>query len=306
MRAAQTLRRLIGPLELIHDQAGPGLLRLTRLGICGLWIFKLLLDPVWRLAWLPRELLIPTGILALFPAGLLEELFTPSGLGLLWVATVGILVTCLTNRFFWLTSTVAALLLTVYSSVIRSFGPAVHTDIVLLLAVYVLALFSWADFFASRSQRGREVKRSWSSAPLITIVMLLCLSYFLVGMNRVLLGGARVFTGDSMEVWTVDASLRGYFFNTNVGWHLPEWPVVLTMLKLGLPVITFFEITAPLCLVSSHYRWVFIPTMLSFHLLSLVLMNIFFFDDMLLYLLLVDWGRSFPGGIGRNYGIRRN
>jgi hypothetical protein len=66
------------------------------------------------------------------------------------------------------------------------------------------------------------------------------------------------------------------------------------MLRSGLPVITLFEITAPLCLASSHYRWVFIAVMLSFHLLSLVLMNIFFFDDMLLYLLLVDWSRRFP------------
>ena len=75
------------------------------------------------------------------------------------------------------------------------------------------------------------------------------------------------------------------------------------MLKAGLPVITLFEITAPLCLVLSHYRWVFIPTMLSFHLLSLLLMNIFFFDDMLLYLLLIDWSKRFsslrqPPGAG--------
>jgi hypothetical protein len=66
------------------------------------------------------------------------------------------------------------------------------------------------------------------------------------------------------------------------------------MLRSGLPVITLFEMTAPLCLVSSHYRRLFIPVMLSFHLLSLVFMNIFFFDDMLLYLLLIDWSRRFP------------
>jgi hypothetical protein len=28
--------------------------------------------------------------------------------------------------------------------------------------------------------------------------------------------------------------------------------------------------------------------------MSLVFMNIFFFDDMLLYLLLIDWARRFP------------
>ena len=52
-------------------------------------------------------------------------------------------------------ATLAAVLLTAYSCLIRGFGPAVHTDIVLLLAVYALAGFSWADFFQSRSDNGK-------------------------------------------------------------------------------------------------------------------------------------------------------
>jgi len=186
-----------------------------------------------------------------------------------------------------LSYTVAAILLTVYSSVIRSFGPAVHTDIVLLLSVYALAGFAWADMFAPKAP-GRY------SYPLITIAGMLCLAYTLVGLNRAVAGGIDVFTGGTMTAWAVDASLRGYYFNTNIGWHVPEWPLVNFMLCAGLPAITVFEITAPLCLASPYYRRVFIPVMLSFHGLSLVFMNIFFFDDMLLYLLLIDWSRMFP------------
>jgi hypothetical protein len=128
---------------------------------------------------------------------------------------------------------------------------------------------------------------------LVTVVALLCLTYCLVGLNRTIVS-SQAFTGNSMEIWTIDASLRAYYFNTGIGWHLPDWPAVVFFLRLGLPVITFFEITAPLCLIWPRYRWIFIPVMLSFHLLSLVLMNIFFFDDMLLYLLLIDWSRRFP------------
>jgi hypothetical protein len=184
--------------------------------------------------------------------------------------------------------------LTVYSCLIRSFGPAVHTDIVLLLAVYVLAGFAWADWIASKLGGKKSPPGAWSSYPLVTIVAMLSLSYCLVGLNRTIGGGLRVFTGDTMEAWAIDASLRGYYFNTNIGWHIPEWPAIVLMLRSGLPFITLFEITAPLCLASSHYRWIFIPVMLSFHLMSLVFMNIFFFDDMLLYLLLVDWSRRYP------------
>jgi hypothetical protein len=287
MRASQTLRRLIGPLELIHEQAGPGLLRLTRIGIFALWIVKLLLDPFWRLAEMPREMFQPVGVIGLLSPTAIDVLLRPITLYVFLVMTLAVLGFTLLQRMFPFTSTLAAILLTIYSSLIRSFGPAVHTDIVLLLAVYALALFSWADFFAPNA-RGRY------SYPLVTIVAMLTLSYCLVGLNRSIAGGLGVFTGDTMEAWTIDASLRGYYFNTNIGWHIPEWPVVVFMLRGGLPFITLFEITAPLCLASSHYRSIFIPIMLSFHLLSLVFMNIFFFDDMFLYLLLIDWSRRFP------------
>jgi hypothetical protein len=302
MRIAQTLRDLLGPLELIHEQAGPRLLRLARLGIFALWMFKLLLDPLWRLAEMPREMFRPVGILNLLPANALDALLRPGALTLFLVATLLVLALGLTNRAFPVVATLAAILLTAYSSLIRGFGPAVHTDIVLLLAVYVLAGFAWADFLEVKFGKTSDSLsvgtvidcRTWSSYPLVTIVTLLCLSYMLVGINRAVAGGINVFTGDTMETWAIDASLRGYYFNTNIGWHLPEWPLIALLLKLGLPVITVFEITAPLCLASPHYRWVFLPTMFSFHLLSLVFMNIFFFDDMLLYLLLIDWSRRFP------------
>jgi hypothetical protein len=277
---------------LLHEQAGPRLLRLARLGIFALWIVKLLLDPLWRLADLPREMLKPVGILNLLPATALDTLLTPSGLTSFLVATLLVLALGLTDKFFHLTATVAALLLTAYSSLIRSFGPAVHTDIVLLLAVYALAGFAWADWIALKF--GGKKSDASSSYPLVTIVAMLCLSYCLVGLNRTVAGGIEVFTGDTMEAWAVDASLRGYYFNTNIGWHVPEWPGITLMLRGGLPVITLFEILAPLCLAWPRFRWVFIPVMLSFHALSLVFMNIFFFDDMLVYLLLVDWSRRFP------------
>ena len=286
MRIAETLRRLIGPVELIHEQAGPRLLRLTQLGIFALWILKLSLDPLWRLSELPKEMIRPVGVLNLLSPGALDQLMRPGALCVFLIATIVVAMLAALHRWFLLTSTLAAILLTVYSSIIRSFGPAVHTDIVLLLAVYALAGFAWADFFAPKA-RGRY------AYPLITIVALLCLSYCIVGLNRVISGGMGVFAGETMEAWAIDASLRGYYFNTNIGWHIPEWPVALFFLQSGLPVITLFEILAPLCLVMPRFRWVFIPVMISFHLLSLVFMNIFFFDDMFCYLLLVDWSRRF-------------
>jgi hypothetical protein len=252
---------------------------------------KLLLDPLWRLAEMPTEMLHPVGVLNLLSPTMLAAVFTGLGLTRFWDCAL-VVVACCLPPMRWevgaaLRYTLAAIVLTFYSSIIRSYGPAVHTDIVLLLATYALAGFAWADLFAPRAP-GR------SSYPLITIVLMLTLAYTLVGLNRAVSGGFNVFTGETMTSWAVDASLRGYYFNTGVGWHVPDWPVVNFMLQAGLPVITVFEIIAPLCLASPYFRRVFIPVMLSFHALSLVFMNIFFFDDMLLYLLLIDWSRMFP------------
>src|ERR1700734_2984579 len=183
MRASQTLRHLIGPIELIHEQAGPRLLRLTRLGIFLLWIVKLSLDPLWRLAEMPREMFQPVGILGLLPASAVDDLLTPSGLTALLFLPLIVLVLCLTNKAFPVTSIFAAVLLTTYSSLIRSFGPAVHTDIVLLLAVYALAGFAWADWIALKFGGTKSRSGAWSSYPLVTIVALVCLAYCPPGLN---------------------------------------------------------------------------------------------------------------------------
>jgi hypothetical protein len=292
MRAPAPLRSFPGPIELIHAEAGPGLLRLARLGIFALWIVKLLLDPVWRLSQLPMDFIRPVGLLVFVSPDRAPFFWSEPSLMLLWIVTLMVLIMGLTNRAFALVATVAAVLLTIYSSVIRSFGPAVHTDIVLLLSTYALALFAWADI-AQKPFARKSSTAPTSSLPLVAIVAVLCLCYSLVGINRAI-ASPQTFTGNSMEVWTIEASLRAYYFNTGVGWHIPQWPLVVLFLRAGLSVITFFEITAPVCLISPLYRCIFIPVMLSFHLLSLVLMNIFFFDDMLLYLLLVDWSKRFP------------
>ena len=291
MRTPASLRSFPGPFELIHAQAGPGLLRLARLGILALWIVKLLLDPLWRLGELPPEIIHPAGVLAWVGPDHFPFFWSGASLTFLWIVTLMVLVMALTNRAVAPLNTAAAALLTIYSSVIHSFGPIVHSEIVLLLSVYALALFAWADVI---ERRGHRTATPNASAPLVMIVLLLTLTYSVVGINRLFASFPDVFTGDSMEIWTIDASLRGYYFNTGIGWYLPHWPVVIFLLRVGLSVITLFEIAAPLCLVSFRFRRVFIVVMLSFHVLSLVLMNIFFFEDILLYLLLIDWSKKFP------------
>ena len=59
--------------------------------------------------------------------------------------------------------------------------------------------------------------------------------------------------------------------------------------KLGFAVTTFFELLSPLCLLSRHFRYVWVAVIVSFHVGTRLLMNIFFWHNLLLMaVLLID------------------
>ena len=65
------------------------------------------------------------------------------------------------------------------------------------------------------------------------------------------------------------------------------YPRVFSMLACaGFPVVTLFEMFAPLCFISSRFRWMFLIVMLPFHLLAWIVMEIFFGSTCSLHLIL--------------------
>ena len=63
---------------------------------------------------------------------------------------------------------------------------------------------------------------------------------------------------------------------------------MVTMTTTWNPV---FEVMAPLCLVDHWFRRVFIVLMTGFHVVVIVTMEIPFVENMLLFVLLLDWSR---------------
>ncbi len=298
MDYAHFLYRLVGPFEILNENPSPRLLLYLRRGVFGLWIFKMLLDPMWRLSALPLSILKGLGFLNLLTDEQKAFVFRADTLTAIWALSIVFCLLTFIPRFFAPAATVASLLVTIVSTVDRAYGDPVHTDIALVWTSWALAFFAWADLYLyyERKSAGTGEKVEFTEDarwPFFTVAALLCSTYVLVSISRIIQGQFyyNVFFNRSMEDFVVDASIRAYYFDTGLGWHAPEYPLFALTLRIGFVFITIAELVAPLAFIWPKFRWFFIPFMISFHALSLVFMNIFFFDDMLLYLVLIDWDR---------------
>ncbi len=90
---------------------------------------------------------------------------------------------------------------------------------------------------------------------------MLCLSYCLVGLNRTVRGRNRSL--HRRHDGSVGHRCQPARLLLQHEYRLAYSGVAVGRLHASqrLPVITVFEITAPLCLAVPHYRWIFIPVM---------------------------------------------
>lgn len=124
--------------------------------------------------------------------------------------------------------------------------------------------------------------------PVRLVQVLLCQMYFFAGYAKLLASG---------WAWPAAANVRGYLLVLNqglatdpastLGYALAEHPLACALLGWGGLA---FELLFPLALVSRRARWVLLPLAVAFHLANALLFRIFF-QNALLLLVLVEWGR---------------
>lgn len=125
--------------------------RLMGIAVFGVWLIKTLLIPVDSLADLPFSLFEPVGFLSVWPDATLWLLLQPTSLHWLTVATIVTLVLVLVDLGQPLAGVAACVLITLQQGLIRGFSEHVHhSDLVLLYAAYLLALFPAADLLARK------------------------------------------------------------------------------------------------------------------------------------------------------------
>jgi predicted DCC family thiol-disulfide oxidoreductase YuxK len=123
---------------------------------------------------------------------------------------------------------------------------------------------------------------------LVGIVALICAAYLFIGANRLAHGGVELFQSNTLAEWILGSNLRDADPASTAGVRWIGNPVTAAVGRLGFPLLTALEISAPLCLLSTRYRWFFLPSMLVAHVGILALMRIDFTDLSLALLLFID------------------
>ncbi len=282
---------------MLHEGAGPRALGLFRVVVFGIWILQLLWTPVTRGGRLPPELFDAPGLLGLLPGEAWTLLLHPVALGV----TQGVLLVlfaaaALGVRPFWVIGPLAALGLLYFDGFAKGWGSYVnHAQFASLYAGILLAVAPAADGFVPwrRGEARREqgpARRLPDGAPgtgayrfpLVGTALLVAVTYALIGLHRLRMGGWEIFTGDALPTYMVLRTLEysGYPFSLSL--TLLDQPSALALLKAGFVAITLLEVLSPAALLSRRFRLLWLPAMVGFHLVTLVTMNIFFWENLIL------------------------
>lgn len=288
---------------MIHRDASSRTLGLARILVFGIWIIAVCRLPIEDLAALPG--LERHGVLRLLPdaawASLLDrDVLAAFRFGLL----VPLAWLVLGLGPFRPVALLTALALTVFDGIAKSHGPFLnHGESMSLYAVYLLALFPCADGAALVRRRRPRAGDVRYAAPLMLVAAMMTLLYSFVAANRIGEAGLAFFTSDSLGVYLLDRGLEHSVFQFTMGLDVVRggW---LEAAKLGFVVVTACELTSPLLLFFRGYRWLWLAVMVPFHIGTVVLMNILFWQNLLLIgFFLTDW-ESLLSGLRRRASLR--
>lgn len=268
-----------------------------RLAVLFIWIVTVAKTPYESYAHLPPGEGFGVGRLLLaWPVGQ-ELLFDPTILiSLQTVALLTLSFAAVIHRW-WITPMAfcIVILLDVVSKSVGGF--ANHAATVPLLALGLFSLFAKLPFLGAQElatlPRRRFVEcRRFESAPpaaihmgLLSLLQLaVVLPYSFVGLERILQGGLSLFSGTALLQY-LSAASRGFAsYEPWLGGYtsLLQLEPVRAALNLGFLMVTMLEITSAGLLWSQRYRRLWLAGMVLFQLSTCLLMNIVFWENMLL------------------------
>lgn len=278
---------------MIYEQARPQTLGLVRIVVFSIWLVKIIPEPFSFLAELPRSIFKPAGVLRVVPQAGWQWLLDPEFLAILKVVLVLLLFLALLGaRPYRVIAILCAIFLTLHQGLVRSFTFVNHQELAALLFVYVVAIFPAADGLSVSKPTRTHASPQIYSAALLTMTILIMLPYCAIAAFRIVNSAPGIFLSNSLAFWF--GSLSGLDAD---GWSLGKWllrqPFLLAVSNVGFPLVTGFELFSPLCLIMPRFRRVWLVVMVLFHCLCWVILNIFFWENLiLLVLLLTNVGHS--------------
>ncbi len=296
--------------RVLHVGATPEALGFARFAVYSIWFVVILMHPIQGFSALPQGWHDAVGPLRLLPDEALAVLLSANAL---WALRLVLLVLCallaLGIRPFMPLAIPCAVLLLLFDAIIKGYGSFVnHAQAAALVAAWVLALFPAADGFSVMGARKKPAPSALYASPLLFTGLCLASIYMLLGIRRFAHGGYEIFTGEAILRYFSVSSLNYSKYGFDHGLVFLDHPLLGIAAKLGFFFVTVAELTTPLALFHRGYRWAWLLVMIPMHIGTLFLMNILFWEQMILALVFMtglphvvaSWkfGKGKPGTLG--------
>jgi hypothetical protein len=246
-----------------------------------------------NLAKLPVTLLIPTGLMKLFPWGFYDRLFTSLGMTLLKSALVVTLMLTVAGYATSWSSKLAALLVLFYEGLVRSFGHFNHDEMIAVYFLIVLAFSPCADALSlDNLRRPGKAKPAFAYGyPILLMQALLAWSYFSSALIKLRVAGLNYFKPDNLLSLAITQSLDNLH---DTHFQIAFWlPSIRTLAPFLVIMVVLWELVFPLAILTRRLRWAILAFGVVFHVTTLLLMNFLFFFQLAMYVVFIDWNAVF-------------
>jgi hypothetical protein len=178
-------------------------------------------------------------------------------------------------------------------------GVPYHGQVLPLLILFVIAAYPRIPFLSVTEmwrRRSRETSPCDSASECIYVcAIVVVVPYSLIGIERLVISGIDLFRSDALLEYIAFSSNQ--FEAALVPDHLPAYS---WLLSLGFAIVTAFETASSVALVSARFRVVWLVVMGAFHCSTLPLMNVFFWENLaVLLVVFIRWDRRLSEVIGR-------
>jgi hypothetical protein len=266
---------------MMHADAGADRLAIARIAVFSTWFVHLAIAPVRNFALFPAEMFDPPALLRPFPV----ESWLSSEPTVVALKVVGLCLTaaCILGVRPWrpVALTTMAVLLWHDGAMKSLQGFDNHAQVAVLITALVLAIAPAADAISIYSRREAH-DRSRYGGPLLLAAFIMATAYTLMGLRRLVHGGLAVFTDGSIERWVAARAQQYAATNFDLGTTLLELPGAGIALVFGMLIATIAEALSLLTLRSARLRAAWLGVLVPFHLSTLLLMNIFFWENLIL------------------------
>jgi hypothetical protein len=267
---------------MIHEDAGADRLAIARIAVFGIWFVQFAITPVRNFTLIPPELIEPPAVLSMLPVEV--WLGSASTVGALKVLGLALTTACVLGVRPWRPIALTSVLIIFWhDAAMKSVqGFDNHGQAAVLYLALVLAVAPAADTMSVHRRRPELQAQSSYAGPLLLGSFLMATAYTLMGLRRLVYGAATVFTDGSIERWVAARSQQYAESNFDLGIALLALPGAGAFLALGMLVVTILEAMSLLVLRSAKLRAVWLAVLVPFHLSTLLLMNIFFWENLIL------------------------